>query len=64
MDIERRKFIAGLGGVAIAAPLLAACAKDSDDKDKEDKADKDDKDDKDKTGKTVVMNLSRKRSVD
>lgn len=26
MNIERRKFIAGLGGVAVAAPLLAACS--------------------------------------
>ena len=26
MEIERRKFIAGLGGVAVVAPLLAACA--------------------------------------
>ncbi|MBU3706661.1 MAG: hypothetical protein FGM50_08255 [Mycobacterium sp.] len=26
MDIERRKFIAGLGGAALAAPLIASCA--------------------------------------
>ena len=33
MNIERRTFIAGLGGVAIAAPLLASCAKDTEKKD-------------------------------
>ena len=27
MEIERRKLITGIGGVALAAPLLAACAK-------------------------------------
>lgn len=30
MDIERRAFIAGLGGVAVAAPLLAACSRVAD----------------------------------
>lgn len=30
MDIERRAFIAGLGGVAVAAPLLAACSRGDD----------------------------------
>ncbi|HPX36367.1 MAG TPA: lipase family protein [Mycobacterium sp.] len=29
MDIQRRTLIAGLGGLAVAAPLLAACAKES-----------------------------------
>jgi pimeloyl-ACP methyl ester carboxylesterase len=29
VNIERRTFIAGLGGMAVAAPLLAACAKDT-----------------------------------
>ena len=37
MDIERRTFMAGLGGAAIAAPLLAACAGDTQ-KDTEKKA--------------------------
>lgn len=27
MDIARRNFIAGLGGVAVAAPILASCAR-------------------------------------
>ncbi len=30
MNIERRRFIAGLGGVAVAAPLLAACSSGTD----------------------------------
>jgi hypothetical protein len=30
VDIERRTFIAGLGGVAVAAPLLAACSRGDD----------------------------------
>jgi cephalosporin-C deacetylase-like acetyl esterase len=30
MDIERRTFIAGLGGVAVTAPLLAACSRAAD----------------------------------
>ena len=30
MEIDRRRFIAGIGGVAVAAPLLASCAKDTD----------------------------------
>ncbi|MGI9123467.1 MAG: lipase family protein [Mycobacterium sp.] len=32
MDIQRRKFIAGLGGVAVVAPLLASCSRDSEKK--------------------------------
>ena len=27
MDIQRRRFIAGLGGVAVAAPVLLACSR-------------------------------------
>ena len=37
MDIERRIFLAGLSGAAVAAPLLAACAGDTQ-KDTEKKA--------------------------
>ena len=29
MDIARRKFIAGLGGVAVAAPLLVSCSREA-----------------------------------
>ncbi|MFM9034300.1 MAG: lipase family protein [Mycobacterium sp.] len=32
MHIERRKFIAGIGGVALAAPLLTSCARDAEKK--------------------------------
>ena len=35
MDIERRTFLAGLGTAAVAAPLLASCAKDAEQKDTE-----------------------------
>ena len=32
MNIERRTFIVGIGGVAFASPLIAACAKDTEKK--------------------------------
>ena len=33
MDIERRKFIAALSGVAVAAPLLVSCSREAAEKD-------------------------------